>query len=302
MKPQILIVGANGYIGRHLVYELISQHVYDLTLTDIHDRSFYFQNENYFRWDIVNADSRINSIIKSCHFAFFLSGLTGTTKSIDDYNQFISTNEIGFLNFLSLLKQYNRACKVIFPSTRLVYKGKKNTPIIEDDKKELKTIYAVNKFSCENYLDIFFQCYGINYTIFRLCVPYGNTIGNNLSYGTISHFLKKAMAKEKITVFGDGNQKRTLTHVHDLVRIIAAGGLNSQTNNDIFNVGGPDHLTIKEIALKIAEKFSVDIDYEKWPDLDEKIETGDTIFDSSKFDKITNYKYSYDFQSWLSRQ
>lgn len=55
----------------------------------------------------------------------------------------------------------------------------------EDDEKETKTIYAVNKIACENLLYAYRQNFDIPYTIFRICVPFGNMFSDDYSFGTI---------------------------------------------------------------------------------------------------------------------
>lgn len=297
MGNKIMIVGSNGYVGKHLAWRLKTLG-YDLVLTDIQDESS-LDGINYFKWDVSLKPDSLPDIVKECQYIFFFGGLTGTINSIDRYKDFVTVNELGLLNLLDVLRNNNPECKVIFPSTRLVYKGKKGVLLKEDDEKEFKTIYAANKFSCENYLKIYHECYGINYSVFRICVPFANTLDNKWSYGTISQFLNKAREKQNLMIFGDGLQRRTFTHISDLVEVIIQGSFNSQTDGGIFNVGGRDHLSILEVAEKIAKLFSVSIEFKDWGGMDKKIESGDTIFDSTKIDSLLSYTYKHNFDDWI---
>ena len=54
--------------------------------------------------------------------------------------------------------------------------------------------------------------YGIPYTVFRICLPYGTLVPEASSYGTAEFFMKKATAGENITLYGDGKQRRTITY------------------------------------------------------------------------------------------
>ncbi len=298
MNTKILIVGSNGYVGKHLTKEFMNLGYDNLILTDIQDESF-FKGVNYFQWDISTKTDALVRTIKECEFVFFFGGLTGTINSIENYSRFVTTNEIGLLNLLDILKIYNPHCKIIFPSTRLVYKGKKGIAIKEEDEKEFKTVYAMNKFSCENYLKIYQECYGIRYSIFRICVPFANTLDDKFSYGTIGQFLNKAKENKDILIFGDGSQRRTFTHITDLVNVIIRGAFNAHTDNGIFNIGGRDNLSILQVAEKIAELFSVSVEFKEWSLLDRKIESGDTVFDSSKLDSILLYNYEHSFEDWV---
>jgi len=182
-----------------------------------------------------------------------------------------------------------------------VYKGKRNKPLKEEDEKEFKTVYAMTKYACEEYLKMYHRLYGIQYTIYRICIPYGNMIDGKLSYGTLNHFITKARHGDPITIYGDGSQKRTFIRINDLSRVLIKGAINTRTNNCVFNIGGGDVLSIRDVAEQIGKHFNVFVESIPWPDEAEKIESGDTIFDSSKLDKILNYQYSYSFKLWLSK-
>lgn len=298
MSSKILITGANGYVGKHVVKALIDLGHKNILLTDIHEKSF-FDGVRYIQWDAATKSEAIIRELKNCQYVFFFGGLTGTIKSIENYDSFIDVNEKGLLNLLTILKNTNPLCKVIFPSTRLVYKGKKSVPLKEDDEKEFKTIYAMNKFASENYLKIYYECYGIPFSIFRICVPFANTVDDKFSYGTISQFLNRARENRNILIFGDGSQRRTFTHITDLVNVLIQGAFSEQTSCGVFNVGGADNLSILEAAKKIADLYNVSIEFKEWSELDQKIESGDTVFDSTKLDAITSYTYRNSFDNWI---
>jgi len=190
--------------------------------------------------------------------------------------------------------------KVIFPSTRLVYRGVKDAALSEDAEKEFKTIYAMNKFSCEQYLQIYANCFDVRYTVLRICVPYGSSFSGTQSYGTLSLFVSQALEQSVVTIFGQGDQKRTLTHIEDLMRVMLIAGLSSATDNDVFNVGGADVLSVNEIAQSVAEAFGVPVMRRPWPKLAQQIESGDTIFDSTKLDTLLSIQYRHTFRSWLA--
>ena len=299
MKPRFALIGANGYLAKHVAKELFRLHYDDTILIDIHPPAL-FESATHLEWDVREKNESIIDAIKDCGYIFFFAGLTGTVQSIDQYSDFIGTNEIGLLNLLEPLRRHGLMGKVIFPSTRLVYKGKKDALLKEDDEKECRTIYAMNKLACETYLRIYYECFGTRYTVFRICVPYGNTLGQSLSYGSIRHFFSRAREKENVIVYGEGLQRRTFTHVSDIARIVVSGSLDERTDNGVFNIGGPDHLAIVDIARRIANKYGVGVDFRDWTPLDSKTESGDTMFDSSKLNSIVPPVYEFAFDQWIN--
>lgn len=298
MIKRVCIFGANGYIGRHLAQNLSSaKRMYSLRLCDVHASSFD-QHTPYCQVDVRDSQA-VREQINQSDYVFFFAGLTNIGTSFDKFREFVEINEIGLLNVLDACRQQEPRPKVVFPSSRLVYKGKKDVALKEDDEKEINTLYALNKFAGEQYLRIYANCFGIKYVVFRICVPYGSMLQGKQSYGTISHFISQAKQKGEVIVFGDGSQKRTFTHIYDLVQILLEASFSPVTDNDTFNIGGPDSLTIRYVAGKIALKYGARLGFAPWPELAEKIESGDTVFCSAKLDSLLKVRYRYTFEDWL---
>jgi UDP-glucose 4-epimerase len=70
------------------------------------------------------------------------------------------------------------------------------------------------------------------------------------------------------------------------------------TLNDVYNIGG-ETLSLFEAANIVAEKFNVKVELTDWPQIDLKLESGDTIFDSDKLDVITGESYENKFEEWV---
>lgn len=296
-KYKCTVLGANGYLGRHLTYMLNK---------DGHQVFAYgkdkFKNENlapeisYGNIDLTQKKD-IDRINFEVDYLFYFAGLTGTINGFDNYEKYLLTNELGLLNVLDGMRKMNKKSHVIFPSTRLVYKGS-IFPLKENDPKETKTVYAVNKLSGENILQSYSNAFGIPFTVFRICVPYGNLFDHNFSFGTIGNLIKTARDNQNIVLYGDGSQKRTFTNIISLGDQIITS-LNSQgITNEIFNIGG-EAFALKDVAQMIATKYGVNVEYIPWPQMDLLIESGDTVFDSEKLSEIIGYEKKYSFKGWV---
>ncbi|MCP4215490.1 MAG: NAD(P)-dependent oxidoreductase, partial [bacterium] len=164
-ESKIIIIGANGYIGRHLA-KLLQGNCADLKLYDLQPQPasgptapgsgstdpeaapFYAPLDILDKNTLAGIDWDVNAV-------FMMAGLTGTSAGFTQYETFINSNEIGLLNVLDQLRKNNSKARVVFPSSRLVYKGQKDRLLKEEDEKEFKTVYALNKFACENYLKMY---------------------------------------------------------------------------------------------------------------------------------------------------
>lgn len=276
------VIGGKGFIGKHLVYYL-QREGHQVASYDIVEN----EEEGYSRIDMTDANS-VASMDLNVDYVFMFAGLTGTYAGFDAYEKYVAINELALLNLLDAIRKSPYRPKVIFPSTRLVYKGM-DKPLKEEDEKESKTIYAANKIACEGYLQAYHDSFDIPYTVFRICIPYGNLLSNDYSFGTVGFFIKQAKAGKDITLYGGGTIKRTFTHMEDLCYQVIEGAFAEGSNGEIYNVGG-ETLSLKEAAEIIARKYGVKVIAVPWPERDLRIESDHTYFDDTKIQGLLHLK------------
>lgn len=284
------VIGGKGFIGKHLAYYLKGRSC-DVRSYDI----IPGEEENYRCVDMTNSES-VSKIDLNVDYIYMFAGLTGTYAGFDAYEKYININEIALLNLLDAIRKSEFRPKVIFPSTRLVYKGY-DKPLKEDDGKECKTIYSANKIACEGYLQAYHDSFDIPYTIFRICIPYGNMLSADYSFGTVGFFIKQAKSGKDITLYGGGTIKRTFTHMEDLCYQIVEGALKIESNGQIYNVGG-ETLSLRQAAEIVAKKFGTKVIDVPWPERDLRIESDHTYFDDTKIQALLGgmtYKRLEDF-------
>ena len=296
-KKTVTIIGANSYIARNLIHVLKQRD--DITIAGLYDRDPKHADgeEKYEQVDLFSEES-INKINFCVDLIFHFVGKTGSYNGFSDHNAFINVNEVSLLNILDAYRKQNSKAELIFPSTRLVYKGRAGL-LKEDDDKEFKTIYSINKYACETYLQQYHRMFGVDYCIFRICVPYGSLVENAVSYGTAEMMLSKAQEGKNIVLYGNGEVRRTITYIGDLCNCLIAGSLSDRCRNDVFNIGGENY-SLKEMGTLIAKNYGVDVDYIDWPTDAKKIESGDTVFDDKKLSDIINYKMQMTFEEWIT--
>lgn len=287
---KIAVIGGKGYIGKHLAFYLKGME-YDVMTYDV----VLGEEENYMCVDMTNSES-VSKIDLNVDYIYMFAGLTGTYAGFDAYEKYVSINEIALLNMLDAIRKSSYRPKVIFPSTRLVYKGY-DKALKEEDEKETKTIYAANKLACEGYLQAYHDSFDIPYTVFRICIPYGNLLSSDYSFGTVGFFIKQAKSGKDITLYGGGTIKRTFTHMEDLCRQVVEGAFHSDSNGEIYNVGG-ETLSLHDAAEIIANKYGVKVTTVPWPERDLRIESDHTYFDDTKIQTLLHfgeYKKLIDF-------
>ena len=293
-RKKSLVFGADGYLGRHLVHGL---------LDDAHAVSaFGLAAEapaggiDYRVADIAERAS-LDGVDWDVDTVFMFAGLTGTYDGFLNAEQFVRVNEIGLLHVLDAIRASGFKPRVVFPSTRLVYRGS-DAPLREEDACEPKTIYAVNKLACEHLLRAYSTSFDIDHTIYRICVPYGNLIGTAYSYGTVGAFIRQASENGVIRLYGDGALRRTFTHVEDVcAQILRSCGAES-TRNQTFNTAG-EALSLRAVAEAIAARYGATLAYAPWPDKDWRIESGHTVFDAGKLQAACALAPAHTIAHWL---
>ena len=263
---KVALFGSRGYLGTQLAYDFSRRGAevegFDIPECDVTDYSFWngFEPAGY---DAI----------------LFFAGKTGTEKSFVEADSFCAVNELGLLGLLKRLAPLGaKAPKVIFPSSRLVYRGVENA-LKEDAPKEAKTVYAANKLACEHLLQAYHVRYGLPYSVVRICVPYGSLVSSDYSYGTIGFFMKQAEKGGPITLYGDGKIRRTFTHVGDISEAVYR--LSQSDATGAFNIGGTTY-SLGEVAQMIANRKGVGVSFIPWPDLAHLLESGSTFFDAAK--------------------
>jgi UDP-glucose 4-epimerase len=292
---KVAIIGINGYIAQNLAF-MMKKSSFVIYGYGRQTESI-ISIENYKQIDVTSLES-CTLINTDVDFVFYFAGATGTFKAYETYENFIDVNEKGLMNVLTLLVKNKSKARVIFPSTRLVYKGIENTPLEEDAEKEFKTIYALTKWYGEQVLRQYHTYFNIPFIIFRICVPYGNLTSSTYSYGTVGFFLKMAQTGQSITLYGDGSLKRTFTYIEDICNQIILALQNPNSIANVYNIAG-ETLSLLQVAQTITTKYKGSIKHLEWPIMDQKIESGDTIFNGNKLLNLLEYNIKNNFYNWI---
>ena len=285
-----LVLGAGGYIGRHLVHALRRQ---GHAVAAYHGRSGPAEG----RVDITDAQA-LSALDWGVDAVFMLAGATGTQASFADPEAYVRANEIGLVTVLQAIRQSPHRPRVVFPSSRLVYRGA-DQALPENAELEARTVYAANKIACEFLLRSYSQAFDLPHTIFRVCVPYGNSQSDQYSVGTLGHFIRQATQTGRIRLYGDGSLRRTFSHIDDLCNTLARAAALPAAQNQTYNLPGED-LSLLQAAQIIASRLGAEIDFTPWPPLDLRIESGSTVFDASKLLALLPDAAPHRMASWAS--
>ncbi len=251
-KTKILVTGGAGNVGSALIEKLLENPNNYVVIVDNLSTGYLSKlpSKESSNWKFIKADvnhiNDISTVMLSYNFdyVFHFAAVVGVIRTQE--NPIDVLNDIdGIKNILNLSK--NSTVKhVYFSSSSEVYGEPVELPQNEHRTPlNSRVPYAVVKNVGECFFKSYWQAYQLPYTIFR----FFNTYGPNQSTDfVVARFLASALKNKDISIYGDGSQTRTFTHVSDTVEVCNRVFENKLLVNDVINIGNDALMTVKELA------------------------------------------------------
>jgi len=254
-----LVTGGAGFIGSVIAKKLITQG-HKITIIDNLSTGYIanISKEALF----IEGDVASEVTIKQLNNVRFdailhIAGQSSGEISFEDPVYDLNCNTSSTLRLLDYAKQ--TGCnRFIYASTMSVYgeqKGKEQ--FCETDRVNPKSFYAVGKLASEQYMKIYKQQYGIDYTSLRYFNVYGAGQNlENLKQGMVSIYLKQFIDDkfDKVEVKGSLERFRDVSYVDDIADVTIDSIQNQDYYNDIFNVGSGVKTTVGQM-IKLMKKL-----------------------------------------------
>jgi UDP-glucose 4-epimerase len=255
-RSTALVTGAAGFIGAHLVRELMKNPELDVVCLD--DLSGGFE---------VNLPSEVPLVVGSVtdvelvgrlfdehrfDYVYHLAAYAaeGLSHFIRRFNY--ANNVIGSVNLINEAIRYDTKC-FVFTSSIAVY-GAGQVPMREDMVPRPEDPYGIAKYAVEMDLAAAREMFGLSSVVFRPHNVYGEfqNIGDRYR-NVVGIFMNQILRGEPLTIFGDGEQVRAFSYVGDIVPVIASAPLVAEAQNQVFNIGAERPYTVNELALAVRE-------------------------------------------------
>ena len=252
MKKKIIITGGLGYIGTELckLYSGVSWH-HEIIVIDnrfISERVNQIRNWNmeFIQGDILDKDL-VQKYCENADVVHHLAGVTDVprTQSETSKAQDEKIIEVGERGTQNILESISDKCKIIFPSTHVVYEGinEVKTNIMEDEQLKPVLSYSSSKAINENQL----KKSGKNYVILRLGSVYGYSTDSMRIDIMPNLFSKIASQNGTLKLFAGGRQIKSLVPLIDVARCFKFMEEKNNISSETFNLT-KDTLSVKEVA------------------------------------------------------
>ena len=307
-NKKILVTGADGFIGSHLVEALVQQ--------GIEVRAFVFYNSfNSWGWldespeefkkkiEIFSGDIRdphgIEQAMIGCNVVMHLASLIAIPYSYHSPDSYVDTNIKGTVNVLQAARKLELE-KVICTSTSEVYGTARYVPINEDHPLQGQSPYSATKIAADQIAMSFYFSFDSPVAIIR---PF-NTYGPRQSLRAVIPTIITQLAMGQTTVkLGALHPTRDFSFVNDIVNGFIAMAESDASVGEAINIGSNFEISIKELGETIGELMGSKIKFETEgarlrPG---KSEVERLLADNSKAKQILNWHPEYGGKEGLKR-
>ncbi len=250
-----LVTGGAGFIGAHLVYELISKGHKVIALDDL---SGGFESNVNVKAHFVKGSILDHALLSDLFeenkfdYVYHLAAYAaeGLSHFIRRFNY--TNNLIGSVNLINESVKHNVKC-FVFTSSIAVY-GRGQLPMNESMTPLPEDPYGIAKLAVEQDLKSAHEMFGLNYVIFRPHNVYGEFQNLGDKYrNVVGIFMNQLMQGLPLTIFGDGLQTRAFSYIRDMTPVIADSINNPEAINRTFNIGADKEYTVNELAEVICD-------------------------------------------------
>lgn len=305
-KKNFLVTGGAGFIGSHLVDNLLGESHNVVVLDNFdqfYDKEIKLKNISSARtfdsFQLIEGDIRDRNILEeifsenNIDVVVHLAAKAGVRPSIENSEEYYDVNINGTLNILETMKKFE-VKNLIFASSSSVYGNNEKVPFSENDFVDNPiSPYAATKKSGELICHTYHHLYDFKINCLRFFTVYGPRQRPDLA---IHKFCKKIMNGESIQMFGDGSTKRDYTYIDDIIQGIKLS-IENLSGFEVFNLGESRTIELKDLISMIEKEIGKKAVIDKLP-----LQPGDvekTFADISKAKELLGYNPQFEIEAGI---
>lgn len=262
---RVLLVGGAGFIGSHIIDQLLAEPVREIVVLDNfargsrHNLQAAFADERVTLVEGSVTDvSLVERLMEGTDLVWLLAALW-LFECVHEPRSAIEVNCVGTFNVVDAAYRAGVE-KVVYSSSASVYGDASFTPMTEDHPFNNNTLYGATKIAGEQFFRAYHEQHGLDYVGLRYMNVYGPRMDYKGAYvSVIMKVLDKIDAGEQPIIFGDGSQAYDFVHVTDVARanILA---MKSDATDVSLNVATGIETSINELVGALLEETGADIE------------------------------------------
>ena len=256
---KIIVTGGAGFIGSNLVDKLVREghevKVIDNQSSDSNERFYWNDKTEQLPIDICDYNA-IRPHFDDVEYVFHLAAESRIMPTLENPVLAAQTNVTGTCTVLQCAKEAG-VKRVMYSSTSAAYGLINDPPLTEDMRRDCLNPYSVTKVAGEDLCKMYTSLFGLETVIFRYFNVYGPREPVRGAYAPVTGiFIRQAYAGDKITIVGDGEQRRDFIHVDDIVEANMRAAVADNVVGEIINVGSGVNHSIKELAEMVGKPYT----------------------------------------------
>ncbi len=259
-EKRVLITGGLGFIGSNLARRLVEMGarvtLVDSLIPEYGGNLFNIAGiEDRVRVNIsdVRDEHSMKYLVQGQDYLFNLAGQTSHMDSMQDPYTDLDINCRAQLTILEVCRKYNPDIKIVFASTRQIYGKPDYLPVDEKHLLRPVDVNGINKMAGEWYHILYNNVYGIRACALRLTNTYGPRMRVKDARQTFLGIWVRLLLEGKPFEVWGGEQLRDFTYVDDAVEALLMVAASEDANGQVFNLGGDDAISLKELADLLIE-------------------------------------------------
>jgi UDP-glucuronate 4-epimerase len=260
---KVLVTGAAGFIGSHVVDRLLADGC-DVIGFDNFDPFYSIQTKRNNlsnavqspRFHLVEGDLRDANLVREIVFkhepegVIHLAAKAGVRPSIENPSAYIAVNVLGTAHLLDAVVQLTRRPRLVYASSSSVYGDRSDVPFRETDRCDQPVSpYAATKIACELLAHTYHLNHGLSLTGLRFFTAYGPRNRPDLA---IAKFAELIENDQMLPMFGDGSTRRDYTYVIDIVDGVVRA-LNACDGERIYNLGHHHPIALSDMIRQLGQ-------------------------------------------------
>lgn len=250
---RIIIIGAKGFIGSHLVtyYSSVPENI--VMGCDV---KVELGNSHYIQVEKFNSDYDKIFITNEYDLCIYAGGNGSVPYSLQYPEIDYHLNTYSINRILTAIHKHQPRCKFIHLSSAAVYGSPKELPITEESSINPMSPYGWHKFMTEIICKKYNSLYNIPTLSLRIFSVYGEGLRKQLFWD----IYQKITKSKSITLFGTGRESRDFIYISDLVRAINLLVHKGSFQGEVYNVASGIETTIEEAASTFVNLYDSSID------------------------------------------
>ena len=305
---KVLVTGAAGFIGFHLVQRLLGRgdevvgidnlnDYYPVVLKEARLAQVSGDRFRFIRMDLADREA-LPALFAAEHFdaVVNLAAQAGVRYSIENPWAYVESNLVGFVNVLECCRHYP-VRHLVYASSSSVYGGNEKTPFSEEDRvDDPVSLYAATKKSDELLAGCYSRLYGIPATGLRFFTVYGPWGRPDMSPML---FASAILAGKPIKVFNHGDMLRDFTYIDDIVEGVVRVLDKVPAGHALYNIGCSQPVRLMDFIAELERALGREAEKQLLP-----MQPGDvyqTCADTSKLERELGYKPGVTLREGIGR-